>query len=75
MSDYQVPIRQSPENFRKTLNAILLRLEERVTALEDTQPGLGSALPASAPEGRFFTETGLVTNTLYQRINGNWEAV
>lgn len=68
MSDYQVPIRQSPENFRKTLNAILARFEERL-------PGVGSALPASAPEGRFFTETGLLANTLYQRINGNWEAV
>jgi hypothetical protein len=68
VSDFQVPIRQSPENFRKTLNTILARFE-------DLLPGVGSALPASAPDGRFFTETGLVTNTLYQRINGNWEPV
>ena len=67
MSDYQVPIRQSPENFRKTLNAILERFAEQL-------PGVGSSLPASAPEGRFFTVTGIV-NTLYQRLNGNWEAL
>lgn len=67
MSEYQVPIRQNPENFRKTLNAILARFEDRL-------PGVGSALPASAPEGRFFTVTGM-SNTLYQRLNGNWEAL
>lgn len=67
MSDYQVPIRQSPENFRRTLNAILARFEDRL-------PGVGSSLPSSAPEGRFFTVTGM-SNTLYQRINGAWEAL
>ncbi len=67
MSDFQVPIRQSPENFRKTLNTILARFEDRL-------PGVGSALPSSAPEGRFFTVKGM-SNTLYQRINGGWEAL
>lgn len=67
MSDYQVPIRQGPENFRLKLNAILARFEERL-------PGVGSSLPASSPEGRFFTVTG-VSNTLYQRLNGMWKTV
>lgn len=67
MSDYQVPISQGPQNFRKRLNAILARFEEQL-------PGVGSSLPSSAPEGRFFTVTGM-SNTLYQRLNGNWEAV
>lgn len=67
MSDYQIPIRQNPENFRNKLNAILTRFEERL-------PGIGSALPASSPEGRFFTVTGM-SNTLYQRLSGTWVAV
>lgn len=74
MSEYQVPIRQNPENFRKKVNAIFALLDGRVTALEELSPGVGSSLPASAPEGRFFTVTGM-SNTLYQRINGAWEAL
>lgn len=67
MSEYQVPIRQSPENFRRKVNAIFALLSEQL-------PGVGSSLPASSPEGRFFTVTGM-SNTLYQRINGSWEAL
>lgn len=74
MSDYQVPIRQNPENFRRKVNAIFALLDDRLAALEALSPGLGSALPGSAPEGRFFTVTGM-SNTLYQRINGAWEAL
>lgn len=61
MSDYQVPIRQSPENFRRKLNTILEALDARATAIEAmVRRGEGS------PEGVVTAPVG----TAYLRSNG-----
>ncbi|WP_395443568.1 hypothetical protein [Caulobacter sp. UC70_42] len=73
MSDYQVPIRQSPENFRRKMNAILAALNERTTAIESmVRSGAGSPEGnVAAPKGTAYLRSdGGANTTLYVKESG-----
>ena len=74
MSDYQVPIRQSPEIFRRKLNAIFDLIVGRLDAMEGhVRSGAGSPEGAvTAPVGTLYLRTnGGANTTLYIKESGS----
>lgn len=74
MSDYQVPIRQSPENFRRKLNAIFDLIVGRLDTVEGlVRSGTGSPEGVvTAPVGTLYLRSdGGANTTLYVKESGS----